>query len=93
MADGFGKQARPKPLRLLYNVLVNHCGRIILPPCQVFKGASSNTHVLSPFMWVRSPGTLSFNQGLLWDWIEAGLEKVLLLAHVAAGSMQFLVDC
>lgn len=44
-------------------------------------------------MWLRNPGALSFNQGLCWDWTEAGLGMVLLLAHEADGSMLFLVDC
>ena len=70
MADGFGKQARSKPLRLLYNVLVNHCSRIILPQHQVLQAThmyslhSCESGVQAPLASTK----VSFGTGLRLVW-------------------------
>ena len=70
MADGFGKQARPKPLRLLYNVSVNRRCRIVLPQSQVLQ-ASHMYYLHSCGSGVQAPSAstkVSVGTGLRLVW-------------------------
>ena len=86
MVDGFGETGN----RFLYNVLANYCCRIILSQPLVLQ--MTHMYYLHPCGSGVQAFLVHIRSQLGLGSSEAGLGKGLFLVHVAAGSLQLLLD-